>query len=137
MSKTTKYLLTGGITAALLISLALNTSTAAEKGKGKGHGDNPIEKVMEKYHKAPKGQDPVCKKVINGAASKEEIAGMVKAYATLCAAKPPKGDEASWKEKTGALLKAAQDLQAGKAGAVDAYKAAVNCKVCHSAHRAD
>lgn len=131
MSKTTKCLLNGGITAALLIGFTLNTSTAAEKGKA----PSPIAQVMGKYHKAPKGQDPVCKKASTGTASKEEIAGMVKAYATLCAAKPPQGDAASWKEKTGALLKAAQDLQAGKSGAVDAYKAAVNCKACHSAHR--
>lgn len=137
MSKTTKHLLTGGITAALLISLALNTSTAAEKDKGKGRAKNPIEQAMEKYHKAPKGQDPVCKKASTGTASKEELAGMVKAYTAMCAAKPPQGDATSWKEKTGALLKAAQDLQAGKAGAVDAYKAAVNCKACHSVHRAD
>lgn len=50
---------------------------------------------------------------------------------------PPKGDAASWKEKTTALAKAGQQLAAGKAGALEAWKAAANCKACHTAHKPD
>lgn len=133
MKASIKYALTGAVAVALLVSLS--TITAAEKGKGKGEAKSKIAQVMAKCHKAPKGEDPVCAKASKGTASKEDLAGLVQGYTTLTTCKPPQGEEASWKEKTAALLKAAQDLQAGKAGAVDTYKAAVNCKACHSVHR--
>jgi len=50
---------------------------------------------------------------------------------------PPKGDAASWKEKSTALAKAGKDLAAGKAGALEVWKAAANCKACHSVHKPD
>ena len=59
------------------------------------------------------------------------------AYKVLASAKAPKGDEASWKEKTGKLLKAATALQKGAPDAAAAYKEAVNCKACHSVHKPD
>lgn len=100
-------------------------------------GGMSIEDIMKKYHKAPKGTDPTCKKAGDGTATKDELAKLVQAYADLAAAQPPKGDAASWKEKTAALLAAAKDLQAGKPEAAAKYKAAVNCKACHSSHKGD
>ena len=49
--------------------------------------------------------------------------------------KPAKGDEASWKTKTAALVSAAKDLVEKKAGAADALKKASDCKACHSVHK--
>lgn len=92
---------------------------------------------MNTYHKAPKGTDPVCKKATDGKASPEELKKLVAAYKTLATAKPPKGDDASWKEKTGKLLAATESLQKGETGAVAKYKDAVNCKACHSVHKPD
>jgi len=43
--------------------------------------------------------------------------------------------EASWKEKTTALLTAAKDAEAGKEGAGAALMKAANCMACHSAHK--
>ncbi|HXG48618.1 MAG TPA: hypothetical protein VNO52_13405 [Methylomirabilota bacterium] len=96
-----------------------------------------IEEIMKKYHKAPEGTDPVCKKASNGKASAEELKQLVAAYEKLTTTKPPKGEMASWKEKTSKLLAAAKDLHAGKPGAVEKYKEAVNCKACHSVHKPD
>ena len=42
---------------------------------------------------------------------------------------------ASWKEKTAAMVKASRALKAGESGAAETYKAAANCKACHTAHR--
>jgi len=100
-------------------------------------GEDAIKDVMKTYHKAPKGVDPVCKKASEGKATPEELKKLVGAYKTLCDAKPPKGDAASWKEKTSKLLAAAKDLQKGKEGASEKYKEAVNCKACHSVHKPD
>jgi len=98
---------------------------------------DPIEEVMKTYHKAPKGVDPVCKKAVDGKATPEELKKLVAAYKTLAAAKPPKGDDASWKEKTSKLLATAEALEKGEAGAAAKYKDAVNCKACHSVHKPD
>jgi len=127
MQSILKYTLALGIAVGLVTSI----SQAADASKPK----YTIKEVMKELHKAPQGTDPVCKKASNGAASKEEIAKLVEYYKSLPAQKPPQGDEASWKEKSTALLKAAEALHAGKPDAVKQYSAAVNCKACHSVHK--
>ncbi len=96
-----------------------------------------IKDAMKTYHKAPKGVDPVCKKATDGKATPEELSKLVECYTAMAKAKPPQGDEVSWKDKTGKLLTAAQSLQKGEAGAAAKYKDAVNCKACHSVHKPD
>ncbi len=118
--------------AALLATTGLTSQVNAADAK-----EDPIEEVMNAYHKAPKGTDPVCKKAVDGKATPEELKKLVAGYKKMAAAKPPKGDLASSKEKTGKLLTASQALQKGGADAAAKYKEAVNCKACHSVHKAD
>ncbi|NOS72303.1 MAG: hypothetical protein HOP33_20560 [Verrucomicrobia bacterium] len=118
--------------AGLLAGGAITMRLQAEDKK-----ENAIEKVMKTCHKAPKGEDPICKKAGDGKATTEEIKKLVAGYKVLTTAKPPKGDAASWKEKTGKLLAAAESLEKGEADATKKYKEAVNCKACHSAHKPD
>ncbi len=64
------------------------------------------------------------KKVADGqadAGQKKELLGL---FRELAAATPPKGQAASWKTKTDALVTAGADLQK-----------AANCKSCHMEHR--
>ena len=96
-----------------------------------------IEDSMKKFHKAPKGTDPICKKVSNNAATPEELADILKSYQAMCAEAPPKGDKAAWVEKCQALIAAVKKIQAKDAAGVSDYKKAVNCKACHSAHKPD
>ncbi len=98
---------------------------------------DPIKEVMKIYHKAPKGVDPICKKAGDGKATPAELKNLVAAYGTMAKAKPSKGDEASWKEKTSKLLAAAQALQSGAPDGAALFKEAVNCKACHSVHKPD
>ncbi len=93
-----------------------------DKGKD---GDKVTIKVVMK--KAMVGG--LCKKVAGGSASKEEQAELVKLFEGLAKCEPPKGDAASWKEKTEALVKAA------KAGDGEALKKAANCAACHGEHK--
>jgi mono/diheme cytochrome c family protein len=95
---------------------------------------DPIHEAMEKYHK---GKEALCKKVGAGKASKEELTAILAAYKAMAAAKPPKGDMASWKEKSSALVAATQLLVDGKPEGLAKYKEAVNCKACHSIHKPD
>jgi hypothetical protein len=118
---------------ATLLSLAV--VTFAVRALAADRDDGPIKQIMKIYHKAPKGVDPVCKKASDGKASAAEIKNLVAAYKTLATTKPPKGDDASWKEKTTALLSAAEAMQKGSPDGVARYKEAVNCKACHSVHK--
>jgi hypothetical protein len=93
-----------------------------------------VKEVMKALHK---GDDAIAKKVTKGEGTHEDFAKLVEYYKSLPLNEAPKGDAASWKEKTTALLKAAQALHEGKAGALEQYKAAVNCKACHSVHKPD
>ncbi|MCA1962547.1 MAG: hypothetical protein LDL31_01220 [Prosthecobacter sp.] len=99
--------------------------------------DDAIEQAMKKYHKAPQGTDPVCKKVSNGEATADQLSELLKAYEAMAAAKPPKGNQASWDEKNQALISAVKKIQGGDASGVSDYKKAVNCKACHSVHKPD
>lgn len=90
--------------------------------------------VMKALHK---GDDAVAKKVSKGEGKAADFDLLVLYYTALPLNEPPKGDVKSWQEKTVALLDSAKALKAGKAGALDQYKAAVNCKACHSVHKPD
>jgi hypothetical protein len=95
-------------------------------------GSDVIKTAMKQYHKP---EDALCKKVSGGTASDAELATMLKAYQDMCAATPPKGDKAAWVKKNQTLIAAVKKIQAKDATGVAAYKAAVNCKACHSEHK--
>ena len=103
--------------------VALGMPSGAQETKAK----YTIKEVMKNAHAKGKLRD----KVTSGMASDEEKKQLVEYYEALAANKPPKGDEASWKEKTAALLAAAK---AAAAGDVEKLKA-VNCAECHKAHK--
>jgi hypothetical protein len=55
-------------------------------------------------------------------------------YQTLATLKPPRGEEKSWKDKTGAVISALTDLVDGK-DALGRVHATTDCRACHDAHR--
>jgi len=121
-----KLLMVGLVVACGWIAVSL-AGGAAEDEKPKF----TIKQVMKGAHAKGKLKD----KVVAGTATAEEKKQLVECYTALAANKPPKGDEASWKEKTAALLAAAKDAEAGKEGAAAALTKAANCMGCHSAHK--
>ena len=98
-------------------------------------GDEVIKDVMKKYHKAPKGTDNIAVKAQKGAASADEIQGLIAGYKSIIAAKPPQGDAAAWKKKTTEVYNASLGLEKGGADAQAKFKEAVNCKSCHDEFR--
>ena len=118
--------------AAVAVSVAFfqTAMTAAE-----GEKDSPTKEFMKKYHKAPQGTPPIAKRFEMGKATPEEVKELVAGYAAMVKAKQPKGDDASWKEKTTELAAASVALQKGEAGAAERFKNASNCKACHSVHK--
>jgi len=83
-----------------------------------------------------KGDTSTYKMVATGKGSDADAQKLLDAVKELPACKPPKGDAASWKTKTEALVKAAQDVVAKKPGAQAELQKAGNCKACHSEHKA-
>ena len=109
------------LVACLVVALGWVASTGAQEA-----AKYSIKDVMQKAHKGG-----LMKKVADGKATAEEKKQLVEYYEALAANKPPKGDEASWKEKTAELLAAAKDAAAGN---LDKLKA-INCGACHKAHK--
>jgi hypothetical protein len=77
----------------------------------------------------------LCAKVAKGEANEEEKKKLAGLFAALHENSPPKGEKSSWDEKTNALVKAANDVLAGKEGSGPALQKAANCMGCHSAHK--
>jgi hypothetical protein len=95
-------------------------------------GDNPIKKAMQCAHKAPQGEKKLCEKIVGGTATEAEVKTALAAYKGMADCKPPRGEQAEFKEKVAKLIGATEDVLAKKDGAAAAYKTAVNCKECHS-----
>lgn len=84
---------------------------------------------------AHKGKESMFSKIADGKGSDEENKKLLALYEFMATQKPPMGDEASWKEKTTALIAAAKDVVEKKAGAAAVLKKAGDCKGCHSVHK--
>lgn len=125
MKATTKTVLRAAAVLGVAFGLCVTVLRAADAKS------NSIKEAMQKYNKAPKDVDPICKRAGAGMATKEEIAGMLAAYQAMAAAKPPQGDPAKFAKLCAALVDATVALQKGEADAPERFKAAVNCKGCH------
>jgi hypothetical protein len=91
-----------------------------------------IKDVMAAAHK---GKEAVVNKIRDGKGTDDEIKKVLALYEVMVKFKAPKGDEKSWTDKSGALLAAAKELSEKKAGALEKFKAASDCKGCHSLHK--
>lgn len=109
-----------------LIGLSGMLTNAQEKGAPKYSTKDVMKEAMK---------GGLCGKVAGGKGSKEDAAKLLELFTSLAANKPAKGEAASWKEKTGALVAAAKEAVDGKEGAGDKLKKAANCKACHDAHK--
>jgi len=93
-----------------------------------------IEKVMKE---GLKGDTSLCAKVVGGTATDEEIKTLTELVQTMKGTEAPKGDQAEYDTKVGALIAAIEAIQGGNKSpeAIEAWKKASNCKGCHSAHK--
>lgn len=95
--------------------------------------DKPKYKTKEVMKEAFKG--PLLKKVAAGDASEEDTKKLYDMLVALSKNEAPKGDAESWKELTGALVKAGKAAVDGEADAGAMLKKSSNCKACHSKHK--
>ena len=114
----------------LVLTLALLASDLAFAEE-----DNAIKQAMKFAHKAPQGEKKLNEKIADGTASDADIKKALDMYKAMADTKPPKGDQAAFKEKVTKLITATQELVDKKQDGVAHYKEAVNCKACHSEHK--
>jgi surface antigen len=77
----------------------------------------------------------LCKKVAAGEGSDDDKKKLLALFTDMAKETPGKGEAASWKEKAGALVSAAQAVVDGKADGNAQLKKAANCKACHDVHK--
>jgi hypothetical protein len=132
MKALSKFLMVSAASVALTLTFL---SAYAADADNKNNKESPTKAFMKKYHKAPRGTDPVAKRAQEGKATPQELKELAAGYHAMMKDKPPQGDMASWKEKTTKLASAADALVKGEPGAPERYKEAVNCKACHEVHK--
>ncbi len=116
--------------ATLCVAVSLVSLQAAEKAKTKYSMDDIMKKGM-------KGDASLLKKTMEGTASDADKKLLLEYVKDLAQHEPEKGDAASWKTKTAALIAATQKVVGGDKAAVAQLKEASNCKACHSVHKGD
>jgi len=118
--------------ATLCVAVSLVSIQAAEKAAEKTKYS--MEDIMKK---GMKGDTSLLKKTIEGTASDADKKQLLEYVKDLAQHSPEKGDAASWKAKTAALIAATQKVVGGDKAAVAQLKEASNCKACHSVHKGD
>ncbi|MGD9722969.1 MAG: hypothetical protein AB7O59_21350 [Pirellulales bacterium] len=115
-----------GVVGVFVVGLASFVARAADDAQPK----YTIKQVMTMAHK-----EGLLKKVTSGQGSPADAEKLLELYQALAENKPPKGELASWKEKTDALVAAAQAVVDGKEGAGPKLQKAANCAACHKEHK--
>lgn len=118
----------------ITLAAAMIALTAGCASTGKSKASLSIEQIMEDGFK---GKESLSARISKGQGNEADFKKMAFLTKELALNKPSKGDLSSWTEKTTALQAASESLVAGKPGALDGFKTAVNCKACHSVHKGD
>lgn len=93
------------------------------------------DKIVGIMKKAFKGDNSLYKKVATGKGTPDDNAKLVTLLKGLTGTKPPRGDINQWNQKTGDLIKAAEDVAAGKPNGMEALQMSGKCKSCHRDHK--
>ena len=109
-----------------LLSAGIVSLHAAEKPK------HTIKEIMEQGFK---GKMSPAARVGKGEGTKDDFKLLADLTHDLPLNTPEMGDAAAWKTKATALAAAGKALAAGKAGALEQWKEAANCKACHTDHK--
>lgn len=96
-----------------------------------------IAEVMQAAHTGEGDNPSLFQKVASGKAEKADAQKLVDLYKDLVKGKPKKGEAKVWKEKTEAMVKAAEGVLKGEEGAGKKLAAAGKCKACHDVFKED
>jgi hypothetical protein len=80
-------------------------------------------------------KEKLANKIVKGEATPEDKERLLVLYEALAKTAPPRGDAASWRKKTGELVKAAQAAVQGESEAPLLLKKTMECGACHTQHK--
>jgi hypothetical protein len=124
----TSFSLTG------LFVIAIFLAGPAKLRADDGSPKYTVEEIMKAVFK---GEDSAGKRVSKGKGTQADYDKLVEYLSSLPLNDPPQGDADGWKQKTTAVLNAAEALKEGKADALAQFNTAVNCQACHRIYRPD
>lgn len=107
-------------------------SAPADAKPPKSKDEELISEGMKTLHK---GDNSLIKRVLAGEGSDEDIQKLQTFYHLLPAARPPLGQDDSWKDKSAALIKAIDAVAAKDPNGLAQLKEATDCKACHKIHK--
>ena len=93
-----------------------------------------IEDIMKEGFK---GTNSIAAHIGKNMATEGEKMRMVVLTQQLALNAPPKGDLADWTARTTQLNQAAVAVESNLPGSLESWRAAVDCKACHTAHKPD
>jgi hypothetical protein len=117
------------VAAGCLSAVAIGVSRVrGEDAKAK----SSIKEIMKNDNK---GDDSIVKQIIAGKGTADQVSKLQADYKLLPDLQPPRGDKASWKTKSAALLEATDGLKLDDKASIAKFKDAVSCRQCHSVHK--
>ena len=118
---------------ALRVEIIANIAAAPVAAEAEAPTQMTIADIMRSIHE---GKSSKAVLAPQGKLSDDDLNQMLELYGLMVALPPPKGDKEHFKQVTQSLIAATKGLLAKSPGADDDFRAAVDCKSCHSQHRA-
>jgi len=118
------------ITSAALVAVAFTGCSTFSNTKP----SLTVDQVMDEGFK---GKGSMAARLGENTATDADKQRMVYLTQQLALNQPPKGDPGSWEEKTAKLNRAAVALVDKLPDSLELWRAAVDCKACHSIHKPD
>ncbi len=118
---------------ALRVEIVANITTGPTASEVEAPKQMTIAEIMKSIHEGKASKAVLAPQ---GKLSDDDLNQMLELYGLMAAMTPPKGDKEHFQQLTGTLIAATKGLLAKTPGADDEFKQAVDCKSCHSQHRA-
>jgi Planctomycete cytochrome C/Leucine Rich repeat len=118
---------------ALRVEIVANVATGPAASEAEAPKQMTIADIMKSIHE---GKNSKAVLAPQGKLSDDDLNQMLELYGLMAAMAPPAGDKEHFQELTRGLVTATKGLLAKTPGAGDEFKQAVDCKSCHTQHRA-
>ncbi len=118
---------------ALRVEIVANITTGPTASEVEAPKQMTIAEIMKSIHEGKASKAVLAPQ---GKLSDDDLNQMLELYGLMAAMTPPKGDKEHFQQLTHSLIAATKGLLAKTPGADDEFKQAVDCKSCHSQHRA-
>jgi hypothetical protein len=118
---------------ALRVEIVANVPTGPAASEAEAPKQMTIADIMRSIHE---GKSSKAVLAPQGKLSDDDLNQMLELYVLMAAMTPPQGDKAHFQSLTQTLIASTKGLLAKTPGADEEFKQAVDCRSCHSQHRA-